>query len=137
MSTIEVTELSVYPIKSTAGISLSTAEVENRGLQWDRRWGLFDDAGQVITARDYPQLLGISSEITDTELKLDIHGGMALSAPLRPETTGQQAIAVWREATGGIEVSLELSAWFSRFLGVNTRLLLMDTDCVRPVASKR
>ena len=39
---MKVTEINIYPIKSTRRIALPQSEVLPRGLPWDRRWMLVD-----------------------------------------------------------------------------------------------
>jgi len=35
-----VSEINIYPVKSLKGVSLTSAPVQHRGLQYDRRWTL-------------------------------------------------------------------------------------------------
>ena len=49
---LTLTEINIYPIKSLAGISLQSSEVEGRGLKYDRRWVLVDAANTFYTQRD-------------------------------------------------------------------------------------
>ena len=53
---MKVTEINIYPIKSTRRIALVESEVMPRGLPWDRSWMLVDDEGKFITARQHPTL---------------------------------------------------------------------------------
>ena len=45
MPDLKLTQIWIYPIKSLGGISLSSAKVMEKGLQYDRRWMLVDDDG--------------------------------------------------------------------------------------------
>jgi uncharacterized protein YcbX len=56
MTQIKLSGIYIYPIKSAAGISLKTAQVENRGFQYDRRWMLVDETGTFLTQRQFPQM---------------------------------------------------------------------------------
>ncbi|MCH9028446.1 MAG: MOSC N-terminal beta barrel domain-containing protein, partial [Bacteroidetes bacterium] len=51
-----LSEINIYPIKSLGGISLQSATVEERGLQYDRRWMLVDEQNMFITQRLYPKM---------------------------------------------------------------------------------
>jgi len=136
MSKTTITELTVYPIKSTAGVSQTAVQVEPRGLQNDRRWGLFDTSGGVMTARDYPQLLGIQLKPGADGAKLHVSPSEKLDFPLTPLSHTPHTIKVFSEEAQGVEVDPVLSQWFSEFLGEPCRLLFMDEPS-RPVAAKR
>ena len=51
-----LTEINIYPVKSLGGISLDEAEVTDRGLKYDRRWMLVDEANGFLTQRVRPQM---------------------------------------------------------------------------------
>ncbi|MBU1822692.1 MAG: MOSC domain-containing protein, partial [Bacteroidetes bacterium] len=46
-----LSEIWIYPIKSLGGIRLNNSRVQERGLQYDRRWMLVDPAGKFLTQR--------------------------------------------------------------------------------------
>jgi uncharacterized protein YcbX len=48
-----VTSLLIYPVKSMGGVAVDTAGIEPWGIAGDRRWGLIDEDGQKITAREH------------------------------------------------------------------------------------
>ncbi len=63
---MRVDEIWRYPVKSTGGERLATAAVDERGIEFDRAWGIFDPAtGLVLTARREPALLFLSSRVVD------------------------------------------------------------------------
>jgi len=39
---IEVSQLNYYPVKSCAGIGLTTAQIGTRGIEHDREWAILD-----------------------------------------------------------------------------------------------
>jgi uncharacterized protein len=48
---LKLTQINIYPVKSLDGYSPSSAIVEKRGLQYDRRWLITDTEGVFITQR--------------------------------------------------------------------------------------
>jgi uncharacterized protein len=48
MKKLILSEINIYPIKSLAGISLQSSEVEERGLKYDRRWVLVDETNTFL-----------------------------------------------------------------------------------------
>ncbi len=70
MNQLTLTHIYIYPIKSLGGISLQTAKVEERGLQYDRRWMLVDKNGMFLTQREYPQMALLQVKVNDDKLEV-------------------------------------------------------------------
>ncbi|WP_109472856.1 MOSC domain-containing protein [Ornithinimicrobium cavernae] len=64
---MRVTDLRIYPVKSLAGDPVDEVPVEPWGLAGDRRWGLVDEAGEKVTAREEHALLGLRAEQIDED----------------------------------------------------------------------
>jgi len=61
---MHVREIWRYPVKSMGGESLTGCDVDERGLEFDRAWGVYDPAtGMVLTARREPSLLFLSAKV--------------------------------------------------------------------------
>ena len=65
-----MTKIYIYPIKSLGGISLQSAKVEERGLQYDRRWMLVDKNGMFLTQREHPQMALLQVNIKEDKLEV-------------------------------------------------------------------
>ncbi|HEX5914785.1 MAG TPA: MOSC domain-containing protein, partial [Rubrobacter sp.] len=59
-STVTLSGLYVYPIKSCAGISLQESDLSATGLRHDRRWMLVDETGEFMSQRAHPRMALIS-----------------------------------------------------------------------------
>ncbi|MGL5040099.1 MAG: MOSC N-terminal beta barrel domain-containing protein, partial [Aeromonas sp.] len=68
-----LSSISLYPIKSTAGMTQARAHVTQEGLAWDRRYMITKPDGTFITARTHPQLQQI--------IATPIEGGLQLRYP--------------------------------------------------------
>lgn len=77
-----LTEINIYPIKSTRGISLNQSEVLPRGLQWDRRRMLVDTQNRFVTARDHPRLALVETLVENSFLRVKGPNMAALTIPL-------------------------------------------------------
>jgi len=66
-----LSQLNIYPLKSTSGISLDNAFMEQRGLAHDRRWMVVDDSGQFMTQRTCPSMALINTELVGQTLTLN------------------------------------------------------------------
>ncbi|RYU96626.1 MOSC domain-containing protein [Emticicia agri] len=130
---IIITEINIYPIKSLGGISLQTAEVEDRGLQYDRRWVLADGGNIFMTQRENEQMALIEVSIESDGLKVshrkkDI---APLKVPFEPETNDNRMITIWDDVVRAIRVNDEADAWFTEVLGKETHLYYQPDDSIR------
>jgi len=69
---VKITEINIYPIKSTRRIALTESEVLPRGLPHDRRWMLIDDEGKFITARQHPTLAVVETHFAGNTLQVSV-----------------------------------------------------------------
>jgi len=130
---ITLTYLHSYPVKSLAGISLAEAVTEDRGLPYDRRWMLVDDAGIFLSQRKIPEMALV-------KLRLDTHG-LLLEAPSQlPLSVGfgermglETMVKVWDDTCRAYEVSTRANEWLSNYLGQSCRLVYMPDETQRVV----
>lgn len=135
---IIITEINIYPIKSLGGISLHSAQVEDRGLQYDRRWVLADSNNVFRTQRENEQMALIDVAIECDGLKVshrkkDI---APLKVPFEPQTEDNHMITIWDDVVRGIRVSDEADAWFTEVLEKETHLYYQPDDSIRPTDPK-
>ncbi|MGF1538535.1 MAG: MOSC domain-containing protein [Elainellaceae cyanobacterium] len=132
-SMVTLSGLHVYPIKSAAGLSLTSAATAPRGFQHDRRWMLVDRAGKFISQRTCPKLALVSVDIGDRELVITApdHGSQTL--PLQPSGPSRIPVEVWGDRCSAIPMPAVVSDWLSAFLGTPCQLVYMPEDCDRPV----
>ena len=130
---MQVTEINIYPIKSTCRIGLNRSEVLPRGLPWDRRWMLVDDDGNFMTARQHPALSVVRTGIGSGMLRVSAEGFPDLELPLRPEIHQTVPVTVWKDRCDAVPVGPYADAWFSDYLGLSCRLVQMTDELVRGV----
>ena len=70
MSNAYVSNLAIYPLKSSAAIRCETVKVLGTGLQGDRRFMLTKLDGTFITGRTHPKITSISSYYRGEDLVL-------------------------------------------------------------------
>ncbi|VAW82603.1 Flavodoxin reductases (ferredoxin-NADPH reductases) family 1, partial [hydrothermal vent metagenome] len=80
---MKLTEINIYPIKSTRRIALDESDVLPRGLPWDRRWMLVDAQGKFMTARKHPTLAVVETRLDDATLHVSVTGQPELVLPLQ------------------------------------------------------
>lgn len=125
--------LFIYPIKSLGGISLNQARLEEKGLQFDRRWMLVDEEGTFITQRKYFDLAMLTVNIVDGRLVIwhKTQPDQNISFLLDEDNGKSFPVVIWNDTATAVEVNETVSEWFSDFLKFKVRLVKM------PVAEKR
>lgn len=127
MQNLILSALLIYPIKSLAGINLQTSLLEEKGLQYDRRWMLIDNENTFITQRKYPSLSLLQVSLGKTHLTITHKNDPTQTISFYYEENIGQPIAtsVWGTDCHGLEVSKTVSQWFSALLETETRLIQM------------
>lgn len=135
MQSFIISEINIFPIKSLGGISLQEAEVEERGLKYDRRWVLADSNYRFMTQRENEQMALIDVVIEDDGLKVTHRTKNidALKVPFQPQTTDRKPITIWDDEVEGIRVSDEVDAWFCEVLGKECSLYYQPNDSFRKI----
>lgn len=133
---VYVTEINIYPIKSTRRIALTQSHVEKRGLAWDRRWMLVDDDGVFITARQHPTLTLVNTRVEGDSLLVNGPGMPELAIPLHPRQGAKETVRIWRNDCDALHLGAHYDQWFSDYLGLGCRLVHMPHSLVRPVRAQ-
>ncbi len=60
-----LSEIWIYPIKSLGGIQVTEALVQERGLQYDRRWMIVDPQGRFLTQRTVHEMVLLDVAFAD------------------------------------------------------------------------
>ncbi|MBT8131615.1 MAG: MOSC domain-containing protein [Gammaproteobacteria bacterium] len=128
---ITLSKIFVYPIKSTAPVELDAVSAEPEGLAHDRRYVVTDEKNRFLTARRFPRMLLIRSEITGESLRVTApeHTTLLLSPTTFPDV--YEPMTIWRDTVQAQRCGAEADEWMSRFLGIKARLFYMGADSCR------
>lgn len=130
MTTLKVSRLYRYPVKSLPGIAVDEMPLDDFGPANDRRWMIIDAEGRFVTQRTEPRLaLAEVYESGGGELALGLPDG-AHSA-LRPGSE-RQAVQIWHDRVEAVLAAGDASASLSRWLGQELYLVYMPDNTVRP-----
>ncbi|MCP5063657.1 MAG: MOSC domain-containing protein [Ignavibacteriae bacterium] len=131
---MKLSEIFIYPIKSLGGISLQSANIEKRGLQYDRRWMLIDKNNKFITQRTFPQMSLLNVELSKEGLEVS-HKIKSIKNLLVPfESCGSEInVTVWNDNCLGQTISKKIDDWFSEALEINCKLVYMPETTERKV----
>ena len=132
-TTLTLTGLFLYPVKSLGGYAVPTAEVTPRGLQHDRRWLLVDERNRFMTQRQQPELALLAVA--------PAYNGFLITHRQRPdllplfipfEATPERTlfVTVWDDILWAWRGTPEADAWLAEALGRPSRLVYMS-DMVR------
>ncbi|WP_027857276.1 hybrid-cluster NAD(P)-dependent oxidoreductase [Marinobacterium jannaschii] len=118
----QLSAIHIYPIKSTAGISLSSSFVEQAGLSFDRRLMISAPDGHFITARECPKLLGFRTLLIPQGLLLIAPDGERISIDLHRLAEHYRNVEVWGDQVSAQQFNEEQNEWLSSKLGRPARL---------------
>ena len=69
---MRLTGICLYPVKSLAGISVLSADLDTLGLVGDRRFLVVDENGRFLTQRTLPRMALITTALDPTHLTLSV-----------------------------------------------------------------
>src|SRR5437016_5919445 len=128
---MHVSEINIYPIKSLKGISLKEAKIEDRGLQYDRRWLLVDDHNWFITQRIYPRMATIDVQVNADGLRVTSQSGGSIKIPFEPPHLTKTDVRIWKNRVRAHAYDAVVNEWFSDVLGARVRLVHMPDTTKR------
>lgn len=112
-----LTEIRVFPVKSTAGRPLDSVEVEPLGLTGDRRWMIVDPDGECVTARTDADLLTIVAGTSGEDLTLRTGADGADTITVAPPTGPVVEVTVHGRPLHGIPAGPEVGDWLAQVTG--------------------
>lgn len=131
-TTLRVSALNWYPVKSCRGAPLAEAMIGPRGIVGDRSFMLVDDAGGFLTQRALPRMALIEPRLREGTLSLAAPEHGPLSIPVLRRGEGRE-VTIWRDRCTAIDQGDAVADWASAFLGVNCRLVRIADNTVRHV----
>jgi uncharacterized protein YcbX len=133
-----LTDIYIYPIKSLGGIRLNESVLEERGLQYDRRWMLVDKNGIFLTQRTIHQMALLQVELMAGGLKVfkkdDPETNILI--PFEPKTEELIPVTVWDDTVVGQLVDNSVSKWFTNQLNMDCDLVVMPESTQRKLNPK-
>jgi len=123
VSSPSLKSLHIYPIKSTAGISLSNSWVDDYGLSLDRRFVITDANGLFITARTQPTLCLIKAHLTEYGLVLTAPNMPVLHIHYQKLSQTYKDVSVWENDINAQHGHKDYDLWLSQYLQIPCQLL--------------
>ena len=113
---IAVSELTIYPVKSAAGLALQTSALDRFGLEADRRWLITSPGGYFITQRDEPRLALLQATVMPDLLSLCL-GEDTLQVPIPDSEAPERRVQVWEDQVRARDAGGPAARWLSERLG--------------------
>jgi uncharacterized protein len=129
---LRLTSISVYPIKSAAGIAPGAWDLDDFGLRHDRRWMVVDPAGRLVTQRTHPRLALVRPTVLETSLRVEAPGVAPLELPLAPSGSVIVEATVWDDRCDALWLGAGPAQWISTVLRSPCGLVYMPGSTVRP-----
>lgn len=118
MSTsVLVSQLFVYPIKSCAGVAVPEVVLTETGLDLDRAWMVVDSQGEFISQREYPRLALVQPQLKPSDLVLRAPGMLALHLQIDTVQAPTRA-RVWGDEVAAYDMGEVAAQWFTDFLSM-------------------
>jgi uncharacterized protein YcbX len=130
---MHISEINIYPIKSLKGISVDSALLTDRGLQYDRRWMLTTPDGMFFTQREFPRMASIAVAVESGKLTAESPGLGTLDIPFEPDPGQRQQVTVWKSICDAEVYGDGVNEWFSDAIGTKCQLVHMPDESRRSV----
>jgi uncharacterized protein YcbX len=132
MADIRLSGITIYPVKSCAGIALDSTWLDAFGPQGDRRWMLVDGAGQFVTQRSVARLALIETALEAGRLVLSL-ADSRVSVPVPAADAPRRVVTVWGDTLDALDAGDAAADWLFESLGLPCRLVYMPDDAHRQV----
>lgn len=133
MTTLTLSDIFIYPVKSLSGFQVKKWEVVSTGLKYDRQWMLIDEDGQFLSQRKLAEMALIQTQITHNQLIISAPLQEDLILSLAPELGEVLQSTIWGDSCSAHHISKTADAWFSNFLKTPCHLVYLPTQTKRGV----
>lgn len=129
----QLSDIRIYPVKSTSGARVASAQVEPSGLRGDRRWAIVDADGRNPWLGEHPRSLAIHAEAT-------ADGGLILRSDgqddmvVRPGECGPAVAIDFPGLSHALAGPPAASVWISKIMDADLRLVRLPPGVTRPVS---
>lgn len=129
---MQVTELNIYPIKSTRKTQVLQAFIEPKGMNFDREFMLTEPNGKFITARKDIELYRLTAFPIATGLVITHTSGQKCVARYQDFKT-EQTTEVWGTHFCSKVAAAHVNQWLSEILGRAVQLRWLGENSRRQV----
>jgi len=128
---IEISGLSIYPVKALQGIDLQESSITPFGLEYDRRYMLTTSDGTFISQRSYPALATFSVAADASSLLISHASAGTITIPLSGPQHANSRAKIWNDDVAAFSGFEEADEYFSEALDEDIRLVWMPNASLR------
>ena len=132
MSSLSLSAIYRYPIKSARGHPLQEARTDAFGIAGDRRWMLVDEHGVFVSQRTMAAMALLDVTPGDEGLLLAYRGAQASVARPAPDAV-RATVQVWSDHLEGLVAADAANEWLSQQFGTPLRLVYCPENARRLV----
>ncbi|CAH1775838.1 unnamed protein product [Owenia fusiformis] len=139
-----IDEIYFYPFKALKGFMVNEIELTYTGFKYkglyDRHFMIVNDCDEIVTSKEQPSLVLISTSIQNDRLWLHVDGMEDTSLPLDTQNLNRlcgkvRTVKNWFNYCKGIDCGDEIAAWFNKYLKkTNLRVIYFDKKFEIPFA---
>ena len=131
-----LSDIYIYPIKSVKAISQPAAQVEEKGLSFDRRYMLVDLEGGFITGRTQPKLTQVDVQFSQKKLQLSAPGMPQLAVDPSLFSAETLTSQIWLDKVNAVHCHQDYDNWFSEYLQQPCQLVFFAEHSLRKVKNR-
>ncbi len=129
---MQLSGITIYPVKSCAGINLDSVTLDRFGPVGDRRWLVVDERGRFLSQRDSARMALIRVELVQGAIRLSL-GSTSIQAAIPGTDAPELRVSVWADSVRALLAESRAGEWLSEQLGRPCRLVYMPDTCQRLV----
>lgn len=133
MSSMHVSELYVYPLKSARGLCVPEVSFTQRGPLMDRHWMVIDRNNRFLSQRKYPVMCLIETRLDNATLTLNAPAMSPFQLDSDCTLNETRQVTVWHDSVTAADCGDAAAQWLSTYLGVECRLVAMPAATQRLV----
>jgi hypothetical protein len=128
---IEVSALTIYPLKGGRGIPVTELPIDPIGPRNDRRWVVVDADGVQVTQREIARLCQIVARPDDGRLRLGAPYAPTIEVPVPGPGEARRTVRIWDDQVEAVDAGDIAAQWLARFLGADVRLAFCPETTAR------
>ncbi len=132
-SSVVISQLFVYPIKSFPGLSVSSLTLDSLGAINDRRYMLVDESGKFVSQRQHANLALVSLEQHVDGWQVKFPESEPRILPVEGQIEQLINVTIWSDSCEVYDQGDDWAEWFSAALGKPVRLVYTPKDIQRRI----
>jgi uncharacterized protein YcbX len=129
---MQLSGITIYPVKSCAGINLNCVTLDRFGPVGDRRWLVVDEHGCFISQRDHAPMALVRVEQVQGGIRLSL-GDSSIQTVIPGTDAPELRVSIWEDSVRALLADSRAGEWLSAQLGRPCRLVYMPDTCQRLV----